>query len=132
MFYPISQVFWPIFAPSNVLIFITAAAAVFALLLQSKLAAWLAAIGGCALIIGSFTPVSYWLTLPLENRLPHWRAGFQPPVISPKRVWSTAGTKAMVPNICSQNLPASGVTENALQWKPDHETHFRMPYTRKN
>ena len=78
MFYPISQVFWPIFAPSNVLIFITSAAAVFALLLQSKLAAWLAAIGGCALIIGSFTPVSYWLTLPLENRFPHWRAGFQP------------------------------------------------------
>jgi uncharacterized SAM-binding protein YcdF (DUF218 family) len=78
MFCPISKVFWPIFAPSNVLILITAAAAVFALLLQSKLAAWLAAIGGCALVIGSFTPISYWLMLPLENRFPHWRAGFQP------------------------------------------------------
>ena len=82
----VSQVFWPIFAPSNVLIFITSAAAVFALLLRSKLAAWLAAIGGCALIIGSFTPVSYWLTLPLENRFPHWRAGFQAGLTASKRL----------------------------------------------
>jgi uncharacterized SAM-binding protein YcdF (DUF218 family) len=74
MVYPISHVLWP----SNVLILITGAAAVFPLLLRSKLAAWLAAIGGCALIITSFTPVSYWLALPLENRFPYWRAGVQP------------------------------------------------------
>jgi uncharacterized SAM-binding protein YcdF (DUF218 family) len=80
MFYFISKVLWPMVAPSNTLILITAAAAIFALPLRSKFAAWLAATGGCALIIAGFTPVSYWLTLPLENRFPQWRAGFQPTV----------------------------------------------------
>jgi uncharacterized SAM-binding protein YcdF (DUF218 family) len=78
MFYPISKAFWPLFAPSNLVILITAAAAVFALLLQSKFAAWLAAIGGCTLVIGGFTPVSYSLLRPLQNRFPQWQAGFQP------------------------------------------------------
>jgi uncharacterized SAM-binding protein YcdF (DUF218 family) len=92
MFYPI----WPIFAPSNVLILITAAAAVFALLLQSKLAAWLAAIGGCALVIGGFTPVGYWLILPLENRFPQWRADFQPLVDGVIVLGGTGVTTALV------------------------------------
>src|SRR5262245_16903356 len=80
MFYPISKAFWPLFAPSNVLILMTAAAAVFALLLRSKLAGWLAALGGCTLLIGGLTPIGYWLVRPLENRFPQWQTGFQPPV----------------------------------------------------
>ena len=103
MFYSISKVFWPLFAPSNVLILITAAAAVFALVLRSRLAAWLAAIGGCALVIAGFTPVSYWLTRPLENRFPNWQAGFQPPVDG---VIVIGGTRAIIqPVILSQDFP---------------------------
>jgi uncharacterized SAM-binding protein YcdF (DUF218 family) len=78
MFYPISKAIWLVGAPSNILIFITAAATIWAALRASKLAAWLAVIGACALAIGGFTPVGYWLTLPLENRFPQWEAGSQP------------------------------------------------------
>jgi uncharacterized SAM-binding protein YcdF (DUF218 family) len=75
MFYSISKAFWPMAAPSNVLILITAVTTVWALLMRSHLAAWLAATGGCALLIGGFTPISYWLTLPLETRFPQREAG---------------------------------------------------------
>jgi uncharacterized SAM-binding protein YcdF (DUF218 family) len=78
MFYPISKAIWLVAAPSNALILITAAAAVWAALRVSKWAAWLAVIGAWALVIGGFTPVGYWLTLPLENRFPQWEAGSQP------------------------------------------------------
>jgi uncharacterized SAM-binding protein YcdF (DUF218 family) len=56
----------------------TAAATVWVLLRRSKWAAWLAVTGACALLIGGFTPVSYWLTLPLENRFPQWEPGAHP------------------------------------------------------
>jgi len=78
VFYPVSKAIWLIAAPTNALILITAAAALWAVLRQSKCAAWLAAATACALVIGGFTPVSYWLTLPLENRFLQWEAGSQP------------------------------------------------------
>jgi uncharacterized SAM-binding protein YcdF (DUF218 family) len=78
MFYPISKAIWLVAAPTNALILITAAATIWAALRVSKWAAWLAVIGAWALVIGSFTPVGYWLTLPLENRFPQWEAGSQP------------------------------------------------------
>jgi uncharacterized SAM-binding protein YcdF (DUF218 family) len=37
----------------------------------------MAAAGACALLIGGFTPMSYWLALPLENRFPQWEGGSQ-------------------------------------------------------
>jgi uncharacterized SAM-binding protein YcdF (DUF218 family) len=77
MFYPISKAVWLLAAPSSALILITAAATVWAALRPSKWAAWLAAAGACSLLIGGFTPVGYWLTLPLENRFPQWEAGSQ-------------------------------------------------------
>jgi uncharacterized SAM-binding protein YcdF (DUF218 family) len=80
MFYPVSKAIWLVVAPTNVLILITAAATLWAVLRLSKCAAWLAVIGACALVIGGFTPVGYWLTLPLENRFPQWEAGSQPVV----------------------------------------------------
>jgi uncharacterized SAM-binding protein YcdF (DUF218 family) len=80
MFYPISKAIWLIVAPTNALILITAAATIWAVLRVSKWAAWLAVISACALVIGGFTPVGYWLTLPLENRFPQWEAGSQPSV----------------------------------------------------
>lgn len=80
MFYPVSKAIWLIAAPTNALILITAAATLWAVLRLSKSAAWLAAAGACALLIGGFTPVGYWLTLPLENRFPQWEAGSQPNV----------------------------------------------------
>jgi uncharacterized SAM-binding protein YcdF (DUF218 family) len=78
MFYPISKAIWLVAAPTNALILITAAATLWAVLRVSKWAAWLAAAGACALFIGGFTPVGYWLMLPLENRFPQWQAGSQP------------------------------------------------------
>jgi uncharacterized SAM-binding protein YcdF (DUF218 family) len=78
MFYLISKVIWLVVAPTNALILITAAVTIWAVLRVSKWAAWLAVIGACALVVGAFTPVSYWLTLPLENRFPQWEAGSQP------------------------------------------------------
>jgi uncharacterized SAM-binding protein YcdF (DUF218 family) len=78
MFYLISKAIWLVVTPTNVLILITAAATVWAALRVSKRAAWLAVTGACALVVGGFTPVSYWLTLPLENRFPQWEAGSQP------------------------------------------------------
>src|SRR5215467_3534042 len=75
MFYPISKAIWLVAAPASALILITAAATLWAALRLSKWTAWLAVTGACALVIGGFTPVSYWLTLPLENRFPQWEAG---------------------------------------------------------
>src|SRR6266516_341858 len=77
MFYLVSKAIWLMAAPTNALILITAAAALWAVLRLSKWAAWLAVTGACALVIGGFTPVSYWLTLPLENRFPQWKADAQ-------------------------------------------------------
>jgi uncharacterized SAM-binding protein YcdF (DUF218 family) len=65
-------------APTNALILITAAATIWAVLRVSKWAAWLAVIGACSLVIGGFTPISHWLTLPLENKFPQWEAGSHP------------------------------------------------------
>jgi hypothetical protein len=78
MFYPISKAIWLVTAPASALISITAAATLWAALRPSKWAAWLAVTGACALVVGEFTPVSKWLTLPLENRFPQWKAGAQP------------------------------------------------------
>ena len=80
MFYLISKVIWLVVAPTNALILITAAAALWAALLVSKWVAWLAAAVACALLIGGFTTVGHWLTRPLENRFPPWEAGLQPSV----------------------------------------------------
>jgi uncharacterized SAM-binding protein YcdF (DUF218 family) len=78
MFYPVSKAIWLIVAPTNALILITAAATLWAVLRLSKCAAWLSAASACALVIGGFTPVSHWLTLPLEHRFPSWAGGLQP------------------------------------------------------
>jgi hypothetical protein len=56
MFYPVSKAIWVVVAPTNVLILITAAATLWAVLRVSKWAAWLAVTGACALVIGGFTP----------------------------------------------------------------------------
>lgn len=80
MFYTASKAIWLIIAPTNALILITAAATLWAVLRLSKRAAWLAAGGACALVIGGFTPIGYWLTMPLEDRFPPWQGGSQPVV----------------------------------------------------
>jgi len=78
MFYPISKAIWLVVAPTNILMLIVAAATLLTVLRLSNCAAWLAFIGTCALVVGGFTPVTKWLTLPLENRFPQWQAGSQP------------------------------------------------------
>jgi hypothetical protein len=60
---------------------VTAAAGVWAALGLSKYAAWLAVAGAGGLIIGAFSPVSDWLTAPLEHRFAQWDAGSQVPTV---------------------------------------------------
>jgi uncharacterized SAM-binding protein YcdF (DUF218 family) len=80
MFYLVSKAIWLIAAPTNALILITAAASLLAVWRHSKCAAWLAAVGASVLVIGGFTPVGHWLSLPLENRFPQWEIGSRPDV----------------------------------------------------
>lgn len=74
MFYEISKTIWLIAAPTNALIIVMTFATLWALLRRSKLAAWIAVAGAFGLMIAGFTPLGYWLTLPLENRFPRWQA----------------------------------------------------------
>ena len=80
MFYLVSKAIWLIAAPTNALILIAAAASLLAVLRPSKCAGWLAAVGAIVLLIGGFTPVGHWLSLPLENRFPQWEIGSRPNV----------------------------------------------------
>src|SRR5262245_32577185 len=80
MFYPISKAIWLVAAPANALILITAAATICAVLRLSQWTVWLAVTSACALVVGGFTPVARWLTLPLENRFAQWQASSQPVV----------------------------------------------------
>jgi uncharacterized SAM-binding protein YcdF (DUF218 family) len=81
MFYPVSKAVWLVAAPTNALMLITAAASLWSVLGPSKCAAWLAVAGACGLIIGGFSPLSHWLTVPLENRFPQWEAGLPGPIV---------------------------------------------------
>src|SRR5437870_1710303 len=70
MVYQISKLFWLIAAPTSALVLIAAIATFWAVLRKSKRAAWVAVTAACGLLIGAFTPLGIWLTLPLENRFP--------------------------------------------------------------
>ena len=75
MFYTISKILWLAIAPTNALVLLTTAVAIWAALRKSKFAAWLAVICLFGLVLGSFTPVGIWLMVPLENRFPQWQIG---------------------------------------------------------
>ena len=77
----VSRAIWLAVAPTNALIMVTAAAGVWAVLGLSKYGALLAVAGVGGLIIGAFSPVSDWLTAPLEHRFPQWKAGSQQPTV---------------------------------------------------
>ena len=68
MVYYVSKAFWLIAAPTSALVLISAIAALWAVLGNSKCAAWLAAAAACGLVIGAFTPIGVALLLPLEQR----------------------------------------------------------------
>ena len=68
MTYYISKVFWLLAAPTSGLVLISAIAALWGVLGNSKCAAWLAAAAASMLVIGAFTPVGLALTVPLEDR----------------------------------------------------------------
>jgi uncharacterized SAM-binding protein YcdF (DUF218 family) len=68
MIYYVSKVFWLIAAPTSGLVLISAIAALWAVLRGSNCAAWLAAAMACGLVIGTFTPIGFALTSPLEYR----------------------------------------------------------------
>jgi uncharacterized SAM-binding protein YcdF (DUF218 family) len=74
MIYYVSKVFWLIAAPTSALVLVSAIAALWAVLGNSKCAAWLAATATCALVIGAFTPIAVALAMPLQ-----YRFGFSPP-----------------------------------------------------
>jgi uncharacterized SAM-binding protein YcdF (DUF218 family) len=68
MIYYVSKVFWLIAAPTNALVLISAIAALWGVLRNSKCAASLAAAAACVLVIGGFTPIGLALTVLLEDR----------------------------------------------------------------
>jgi uncharacterized SAM-binding protein YcdF (DUF218 family) len=68
MTYYLSKMFWLLAAPTNALILISGSAALWAMLGNSKCAAWIAAAAACGFVIGAFTPIGLALTVPLEFR----------------------------------------------------------------
>ena len=70
MIYYVSKVFWLIAAPTSALVLIGAFVAFWAVLRNRNSVAWLAAAVACGLVIGTFTPISLALTVPLESRFP--------------------------------------------------------------
>jgi uncharacterized SAM-binding protein YcdF (DUF218 family) len=79
MTYYVSKMFWLLAAPTSALVLISGSAALWAVLGNSKCAAWLAAAAACGLVIGAFTPIGLGLTVPLENRFPFSRSDPQVP-----------------------------------------------------
>jgi len=93
--------------------------------------------------------------LPLENRFPPWKADSQTVVDGiivlggesreqitdlvelsrdfpqARLVYSGPGEESDA-NICSQNFPALGVIENALQWRLGHEIRLRTRSIRRS
>src|SRR5262245_52788422 len=65
-----SQLFWLLAAPTNALVLISAIAAFWVVLRRPKCVTWLAAAVACGLVIGTFTPISVALRMPLEYRFP--------------------------------------------------------------
>ena len=70
MIYYVSKIFWLIAAPTSALVLIGAFVAFWAVLRNRNSVAWLAAAVACGLVIGTFTPISLALTVPLESRFP--------------------------------------------------------------
>jgi uncharacterized SAM-binding protein YcdF (DUF218 family) len=68
MTYNVSKVFWFLAAPTRALVLISSSATLWAVLGNSKCAAWLAAAAACGLLIGAFTPIGLALAGPLEFR----------------------------------------------------------------
>ena len=68
MIYYVSKAFWLIAAPTNALVLIGAIAAFWAALRSVNRVAWLGAAVACGLVIGTFTPIGFALTVPLEYR----------------------------------------------------------------
>src|SRR6476660_5526636 len=89
MIYYVSKVFWLIAAPTSALVLVSAIASLWAVLGNSKCAAWLAAIADCCLVIGAFTPIAVGLAMPLQ-----YRFGFSPPdsKVSPDGIIVLAGS----------------------------------------
>src|SRR5262245_29838369 len=79
MTYYVSKVFWLIAAPTSALVLISAIAALWAVLGNSKFQALLASAAACGLVIGAFTPIGVALTVPLEYRFPFRQADSQAP-----------------------------------------------------
>ena len=68
MTYYLSKVFWRFAAPTSALVLTSGSATLWAVLDDSRCAAWLAAAAACGLVIGAFTPIGLALTVPLEYR----------------------------------------------------------------
>lgn len=76
MFFSVSKLFWFVFAPSHILIWMTAAAAVLLFLRRERIARWL--VTGAAVLFVAFgiLPAGVWLMHPIENQYsrPDWPA----------------------------------------------------------
>jgi hypothetical protein len=146
MIYYVSKVFWLIAAPTNVLVLISAIAALWAALGRLKCAAWLAAAAACGLVIGAFTPIGLALRVPLENRFPSSPPDPQAPPdgiiilggsgrIKSPSILSHAYPKARLAFIglsrrTSRDLAILAVTPRALRSSPNHGQPPKMHCTR--
>jgi uncharacterized SAM-binding protein YcdF (DUF218 family) len=120
MFFLLSKAFWPVAAPTNALVFITAVATFWSVLRKSKWAAWLAVAGASGLLIGSFTPVGSWLLLPLENRFPQWQIDQQAAPDGIIALGGEAGERIAALAQLSRRFPqARLVYSGPGEWTPD-------------
>jgi hypothetical protein len=104
----VSQVFWPIAAPTNALVLISAIAALWAVLGSSKSAARLAAAAACGLVIAGFTPIGLALTVPLETRF-----DFSPPNSQAPRMASSFSRAPTQPGLKRRKRSARSTRRRA-------------------
>ena len=71
MFFLASKLFWMIFAPSNLALWLILAGAVLLLLKRERPAKWCTLSGVGMFVAFGLLPLGVWLMQPLENRYPH-------------------------------------------------------------
>ncbi len=68
MYHPISKVLWFCLQPSSFLLLLQLAGAVLLFTRHCKAGRWLVAAGAILFLVGGISPLSTWMTLPLEQR----------------------------------------------------------------
>jgi len=110
MTYYLSKMFWLLAAPTSALILISGSTTLWAVLGNSKFAAWLAAAAACGLVVGAFTPIGLALAVPLESRFPFSRPDPQVPLDGIIMLPGGAGDGIDAVSNLSQDYPTARIT----------------------